>query len=327
MTKRPINVRWQQNYLKTPDFIVAKIQNLPTDDVIVECVKRIPCLEIQAGNYEHLGIRLNDGKLHFPERLMPDRGVGRYCRTNFDGKVVVRKDPPKVKKTIWWEAPNWKGSGTHSCSRDRDVYQKEFISPKGLEIELLEDVQIPERQFLFKFRVDEVLDRRDTNFDRDLLYNVNVLQENTGVADVFSSATTRADYLETVQVDWQILPPGDADSIVDLIMSGRTDPSGTNRPRLKARLEPLETLHPEAIIHGTGGFSRYFGAKFSDCLVAFENLEYGNAIHIMFDDWQELSKRSRLELLGTRPDGFKRILHRQGWEDKLVREIQIHRCI
>ena len=47
--------------------------------------------------------------------------------------------------------------------------------------------------------------------------------------------------------------------------------------------------------------------------------EYGNAIYVMFEDWEELSKRSRLELLRDRNGAaFERIVHRPGWKDALT---------
>jgi hypothetical protein len=62
----------------------------------------------------------------------------------------------------------------------------------------------------------------------------------------------------------------------------------------------------------------YFGVKFSDRLIAFENLEYGNAIYLLFEDWQELSRLSRTELLQRPGNLFYRIKHRFGWQTKLA---------
>jgi hypothetical protein len=54
---------------------------------------------------------------------------------------------------------------------------------------------------------------------------------------------------------------------------------------------------------------RYFGAKFGDDFVAFENVNYGNAIYLMRETWPELrretwpelSKRTRAGRLATPP--------------------------
>ncbi|MFB7031234.1 MULTISPECIES: hypothetical protein, partial [unclassified Streptomyces] len=72
-----------------------------------------------------------------------------------------------------------------------------------------------------------------------------------------------------------------------------------------------------SLIYGTSGFQRYLGAQFASNLVVFENVRYGNALYVMYERWEDLSKKSRLELLSGPARGFERILHRQGWEGKL----------
>jgi len=68
------------------------------------------------------------------------------------------------------------------------------------------------------------------------------------------------------------------------------------------------------------------GAKFGDDFVVFENVRYGNALYIMFEQWQTLSQRSRIELLRSGvSDEFQRIEHREGWEDILKALVQEYR--
>ena len=52
-------------------------------------------------------------------------------------------------------------------------------------------------------------------------------------------------------------------------------------------------------------------------LVVFENIEYGNALYVMFDDWHELSKKSRIELLSSKTAKFIRIPHTKTWKHRL----------
>jgi hypothetical protein len=96
-----------------------------------------------------------------------------------------------------------------------------------------------------------------------------------------------------------------------------------NNPRLREAVRDrhgfLETLRPQDYVVGTDSFHRYFGARYADDLIAFENLEYGNALYIMFDDWRELSRRSRMELLASRDGRFERIIHRNGWKKRAAR--------
>jgi hypothetical protein len=241
--------------------------------------------------------------------------------------VIRLKDLPKVTKTQDLEAPNfgdW-SKGSHTVSWEREVYQRDDWPPKFLTIEIsLVGEEVGEGNLLFKFQVEQVLNKRDPIFEQYLLYNLNLLQENTGVSDVFASDATLADYLGTIQVAWEILPPGERDENIARILSG-TNASPQQRTAFTDRYDFLISLGPEKIIRGNSGFQRYFGAQFADDLVAFENVEYGNAIYVMFEDWVELSRRSRLELLSGPQDQFERVIHRSGWQRRLRRIIEQRR--
>jgi hypothetical protein len=68
--------------------------------------------------------------------------------------------------------------------------------------------------------------------------------------------------------------------------------------------------------------SRYVGAQFADDLVVFENVNYGNALWVLFENWSETSKRSRIDLLRLRDVRYERIVHSEGWQDRLIKFIR-----
>jgi hypothetical protein len=69
----------------------------------------------------------------------------------------------------------------------------------------------------------------------------------------------------------------------------------------------LRALKPEKYIRGVGSFDGYIGAQFAEDLVVFENWRYGNALYILYESWEEISKRSRVDLLGDHDAHFDRI--------------------
>ena len=78
------------------------------------------------------------------------------------------------------------------------------------------------------------------------------------------------------------------------------------------------SLKPAKLVYGLSGFERYFGGLIKDDLVVFENIEYGNAIYIMFENWRELSQKTRTELLSGRfGRNFERVMHGSGWKGKV----------
>jgi hypothetical protein len=271
-------------------------------------------------------MKLLGGALVTPPPAVPDPAAGKYSEANVHGMARVRRDLPMIQKTFSFDSPNWGdwSRGSHEVSHTRDVYRRDYYPPKEVEL-VVEILDTNANGYSVKFEINQVLSRRTKNFNQELLYNLNILQENVGAADVFPSAATLADYAATIRVDWQILPPGTVDEVVRAMLKGIRRITPEQEAVMRDRIAFMAKLKPEAYIAGNDGFLRYFGAKFSDELVAFENVRYGNAIYLMFESWPELSRRSRVELLNGPRDSFERIEHRKGWKARLAALIRVRR--
>jgi hypothetical protein len=317
----------QKNYRKVPTHIRSKITRLEVDDVIVASAKRINRNDL--AQYAHLNFRIENGQFVQPTPTVPADTTGRYCWINVNGYEVVRKDLPKVLKSFSFDTPNWGdwSNGSHLVTQTREVYQRELIPPKELtvSVELLaEDADT----ITVKVSIDQVLSRVAADFDDDLLYNLNILQEVFGATDVFQSDTTAADFLKTVHVDWEILPAGRrVDDVLNDMLRNKRPVTDDKRREMRERLGVLARMNPIEYIAGTSEFLRYFGARFADDFVVFENLNYGNAVYVMYERWQELSRRSRIDLLRGPRNGFERIAHVDGWERRLELILVTHREI
>jgi len=290
----------------------------------VACVKRLSRQDIES--YGHLNLKIVDGELVIPAPAPPPATSGKYSSTNVNGDEVVRRDLPMYTKSYVMQAPDWNGYGTHDVWIDREVYHRDFIPPKevSLSIELLG--QEPDgSQFTVKFGIDEVLNRTDADFETELLFNLNILQENVGAVSLFASTATLAQYLETIRVDWEILPPGNVDEVIRRMLQGKRPVSPEKQVVMRERLTVLERMRPQHYIAGTNEFLRYFGAKFEEDFIVFENLNYGNALYIMHEDWETLSRKSRTDLLKGPRDGFERIPHTEGWGANLSAYLRKHR--
>lgn len=312
-----------KNLLRIPQGVLQRLSTFDQDDVVAATVKLV--LPAEVGRYGHLGLSLEGDDIGFPEPQPPKAAAGRYSNANLYGMEKVRKDLPKVTKSYGFWAPSWGSGSYHYVSHDREVYIREIYPPKQVDL----SVALVERRgqgFLLKFAIDQVLSRRTPNFEQELLYNLNLLQENVGGADVFESATSLADYALSVKVDWQLLPPGTVDEVVAAMLRDKRPVAPQEEAVMRERVTVMHRLKPEAYITGTDGFLRYFGAKFGDDFVAFENARYGNALYIMYDGWEALSQRSRIELLAGDRDSYDRIEHRNGWIDQLRGRVQAYRA-
>lgn len=310
----------RRNLLKVPDSISHKIARLKPRPIVVGCLLKINAGEIRKGQFMHIGISWSGGKPEFSSSIVPSPKNGRYSYRNANGYEVVRRDLPMVTKTYSIETPNYGdwSLGSHDVSFDREVYQRDVIPPRDneLSIDLVGQEAGIDEIFVFKFAISEVMDTTRRNLTDDLLFNLNLLHENVGASDVFASDAGVDQYLRTVYVNWEILPPGERDRNIAKIVKALGD-TPEIREKVKDRYEFFEKLNPEAFIQGHGGFKRYFGAKFSDNLVVFENMEYGNAIYAMFKNWAEQSKKTKLELLASGRAGkdFVRIPHLTAWKN------------
>jgi hypothetical protein len=300
-----------------------------TSQIVVACVKKLPASAIRFNRFAHLGITMPGQEPKFSSVIWPPPQSGRYSRQNVYGKEVVRRDLPKMRRSYYFDRPNYGDwtKGSHTIRQLRDIYARDPIPAKGLQlsIDLLQVEPGDDPLFAFRFRIDQVLSRDHPDFAEDLLFALNLLQENAGQVDVFAVDADTLQYLTTVNsVYWEILPVGQHDRLdaVERVLDRIRHPDCNVQESVRERLELLESLGPRNYVVGNSGFNRYFGAQFNDTVVAFENVEHGNAAYVMFDKWQELSKLSRTELLRNRPDGFIRIVHRQGWQEDLRQAIR-----
>lgn len=316
--------RWKKNLKKTPDDILEQIKKLRGSNIVAACGIKVKTEDILNGDFRHLDIEIVDGNLRYPEHILPRPDFGRYSKYNIYGREIVHQDLPMVSKAYSVDSPNYGdwSKGSHDVTWNRNVYQREYVGPKYLEMKI-ELVGVDDRNnHVFKFTVDDILDKDSPIFHEDLFFNLNLLQENTGNHGVFSIDADIKEYLQSLYVSWEILPPGEIEQNITRILTGIKSNDPKLRKNLTDRFKFLSSMKPRNFVQGTSRFQRYFGAQFADDLVVFENVEYGNAIYIMFQNWEELSKISRVDLISTGSHEFKRIPHTKTWKLKLKRLMQ-----
>jgi len=312
----------KKNIIKIPKLIKFQLKKLG-QYIVVATSKKYTAKEISEGKLDHLGISISGSKLIIPESVIPSETIGKYSNRNINGYEVIRKDLPKETHYNTVEAPNWGDdyNGTHSVDLPYKKYPRDFYAPKNARLRIISSSDdVVKGEFILAFEIDFILDQKKKNFEKELLFMLNILQENIGICGVKNSKTSLDEYLQSIQVSWEVLPPGTKEEAVQHIFKGRT-PSKEEKEVAEKRYDFLMSLNPEKLIYGTSGLQRYFGALLEEDLVVFENIRYGNAIYIMFKDWEELSKKSRLELMSGRfGDNFERVIHTSGWKGR-VRQI------
>ena len=153
-------------------------------------------------------MRWEGDQVTFKDMVVPPAAVGSYSRYNREGREVVYKELPKELRTWSYEAPNYGdySKGTHEIEFTREVYKRDFFAPKLMPIKIEQTAEdVREQSLVFRFEVAEVLDRQVEGFWDSLLFNLNLLQENTGNHGVFSTDASLDDYLKTLYVNLSLI--------------------------------------------------------------------------------------------------------------------------
>jgi hypothetical protein len=313
----------KKNIQKIPKDIYAKLETISSNEISVGCAIKIKKEDIIAGKFSHLGVELAEQGLVVPPSVIPTEEQGKYSDRNLNGLEIIRKDLPKETHYNAIESPNWgdASNGTHTVYLPYKKYPRNFQPPRELEIAMIcKDVRPNLPTYIIAFQVQEVLDKTAKDFEKKLFEDLNLLQENVGTFGIEAAGIPIADYAKSLHVSWEILPPGTVDETIQRIFHGKT-PTAQQKDVTTERYKFFLSLSPKSLVYGQSGFRRYFGALLEENLVVFENIEYGNAVYILFDNWEELSKLSRLDLMsGKFGTSFERIIHTNGWK-KVVRDI------
>ncbi len=312
----------RKNIRKIPADITAKVDGFDTNLINVSTIIKVRKSELATKPpFPQLQMTITDDVLNFVECYQPDEKAGRYSKKNIKGyNGPAKKDLPKVSKSycIGYRHPFGNTDAMEVLIYiSRMVWQKDEYPPADWSIvtELIDTQEVDgDTIYLLKVGIDQLLDRSNDDFARQLHFALNLLLENIGSFDVYSSEATLADYKKTTIIDWEIFPAGTHEAAVAQIKSSMRNITPTQERNIEDRTAFLDSLNPIEYIRGSYLNVNYFGAKFSDNLFVFENPRYGNAVYVLFEDWQELTKLSRTDLLKLPEDKYIKVVHNKVWK-------------
>lgn len=241
---------------------------------------------------------------------------------------MVRKDLPKETHYNVIEAPNFGDPtrGYHTVHLPYSKYPRDFHPPRELQILMsCSDTSPNLAAYVIAFKVEEVLSKKSQDFGAKMLDDLNLLQENIYACGVEAANVSIEDYTRSLHLSWEILPPGTLDDALRRVFRNSI-PTQQQRDVVAQRYDFFQSLDPQSLVFGQSGFRRYFGALLEDNLVIFENVQYGNAVYILFNEWEQLSQLSRIELMSGRyGDRFQRVVHKNQWQEKVRKIIEDRR--
>lgn len=285
--------------LGTVQFVFGAVRNY-SDRLLAEWTQRLELEEV--GDDEWIGL--------------PPASTGRWSKWNVNGREIVRKDLPKVYRSWTIESPDFQGGGTHSVSFHKDVFQKQRLY--GQQIEAAVTRRDEPRDSLVGTILLTLQAPYDEDAEQAYLYAASLARTWFGSATAYSLDEAGFPQVPDQSVSWDFLPDGTVEEIREAVVKkfGRSA-APQDIEIMIDRLEKVKSLAPEKRLVGSSGLQRYIGYMFGDDFVAFENPRVGNALYLMYGDWENLSQLSRSQLLASRGDEFDRIIHTARWFERL----------
>lgn len=245
--------------------------------------------------------------------------VGRVSRFNAEGRWLVRRDMPKELRYIGsrsWVRKEWRGRGETEEVEDtidayRWAYPRDFVEPPSIELTYREH----EGQ---RLAVSPALtfDQASAETNKHV---INLMLELFGSCDIVLEDLARLSPPVERRVNWVMLPPGEhpwerIESHIRKVFGGKA-PSIAKA--VLQRQEVILSHGPTATWRGVGGFSDYIAYVFDDRgLVVLESVHYGNAFYVLNEEWEELSKLTKAQIIRHQLAEY-RIVHSKGWVVKL----------
>jgi len=253
------------------------------------------------------------------ETVLPPSDIGPICRFNAEGRFIVHKDQPMetAYRQVEWTWEQWAGRyDTETQSKIVDVpyqrYPRTLVYPPSIELSI---VQNSEGQ---KYIIAPMCELRFQEPDT-LLHSINIFLDIFGHCEILSENLEGYVITNLKRLNWKVLPPGKwpwkkvKKEVSPLVKKT----SEQNQVVITYRLTTITDFEPEFVAIGRAGFSGYliFGFPKKN-LYVLESLYSGNATYVFEEQWEELSKLTKAEILQGNLQR-DRIIHRERWESQI----------
>jgi len=253
------------------------------------------------------------------EMILPIADTGPVSRHNAEGKYKVHYDQPMetAYRTVEWHWMEWHGRYDRvSRSKLIDVpyprHPRTFIPPPSVELAI---ARTANGNRILRTPSIEYIDGNEEL----LLHTINLFLEIFHECSILTGNLEHIIYVPVRRLNWDILPPGrrpwaalkrDIEPIVHEVPKG-------NQSIVWNRLETVNAYQPEFHAIGRGGFRGYIIFGFpSQNLYVLECIHYGNATYIFNEQWEQLSRLTKSEIIAGNLQ-TDRIIHSANWEGHL----------
>ena len=250
------------------------------------------------------------------ESILPPTIFGPISLYNAEGKYKIHKDKPMetAYRTAEWHWKEWRGRyDIVEQSKLVDVpykrYPRTFIVPPSIEITTY--LMNNKEQVI----ISPIFELNEGNKE-EIIHTINLFLEIFGECQFFAENLEEIIKLPIKRLNWRILPPGQMpwikfkEEVKSLVNSA---PKG-KQAVIRYRLEKINKYKPAFADRGFRGYN-ILGFNQRN-IYTLESLYYGNATYIFGEKWEELSKKTKAEILNQNLQA-DRIIHRKGWDNRI----------
>lgn len=257
--------------------------------------------------------------LDIGETVLPDASLGPVSQFNAEGKYIKHKDQPLeiAYRMVEWHWTEFRGRhDTEEMTDWRDVpyprYPRTYIPAPSIELRIVATAQgIP-------VLIADPIEYNENKFDT-IRHTVNLFLEIFGECQIFDDDLEQIIHSPLKRLNWKILPPGHypwerlEEHVRPLIEQARPG----NQPIIEDRFKIINSYHPDFHAIGQAGFYGYvvFGFPAKGIFI-FESIFTGNATYVFDENWEELSKMTKAEILSEHLQK-DRVVHLRGWHDRI----------
>lgn len=296
-----------------------RVQNLESNLIGVptglEAMLAVPLPEVPSDRVTKVGFAAVP---QVGEKVLPAI-VGPVSRFNAEGSFIKHRDQPM--ETCYWQREH-KYKECHGPERVEatkyiDVPYKRYprspIPPPSIELSI---VTLPDgRQAIATASAFTV----DYENPAKLRHVINLMLELFGFCDVIDKDLLPVGVVPVVSLNWRVLPPGEMPwgqlelhlkPVLDIQKKGK-------RLVMEHRLKEINRYSPTFVAVGHGGFAGYVIFGFRKIgLYVLECARYGNATYVLEEDWKELSRLTKAEILNQQRHKA-RLVHIPSWETRV----------
>jgi hypothetical protein len=253
------------------------------------------------------------------DSVLPSIVFGPVSRFNAEGKFKIHRNQPMetAYRQVEWMHKEWRGrNDTEDVYDITDVpykrYPRTLLYPPSVELTIGKTAS--GNYAVLSPAVNLTPDNKE-----EVVHTINLVLEIFGSCEVFSESLEETINSPIRRLNWRILPPGEypwprlESEISQIIEQAKKG----NQKVIVYRLKVINSYGPNFYAIGQAGFHGYIVFQFpAKGLFFLESIYYGNATYIFSDNWENLSKKTKAEILNNNLQKG-RIIHRAGWQQKV----------